>query len=66
MNTLKRLDTPGLIFGAVLLFAGAYYVLRNTFSLPLDDINLDLVWPFMVVGLGGSILIKAVTHPREA
>lgn len=66
MNTLKRLDTPGLIFGLVLLFAGAYYVLRNSFGLPLDEINWDLVWPFIVVALGGSIVLKAVTHPRES
>ena len=66
MNTLKRLDTPGLIFGALLLFTGTYYVLRNTFGLPLDDINWDLVWPFIVVALGGAVLAKAATHPREA
>jgi len=65
MNTLKRLDTPGLIFGILLLFSGTYYVLRNTFGLPLDDINWDLVWPFIVVALGGTVLTKAVTHPRE-
>lgn len=66
MNTLKRLDTPGLIFGIMLVFAGTYYVLRNSFGLPLDDINWDLVWPFIVVALGGSVLFKAVTRPRES
>ncbi len=66
MNTLKRLDTPGIIFGMVLVFAGAYYVLRNSFGLPLNDINWDLVWPFIVVALGGSVLFKSVIHPRES
>jgi uncharacterized integral membrane protein len=65
MNILKRLDTPGLIFGVLLLFTGTYYVLRNTFGLALDDINWDLVWPFIVVALGGAVVTKAVTHPRE-
>ena len=66
MNTLKRLDTPGLVFGAILLFTGVYYVLRNTFGLPMDDIDWDRVWPFIVLALGGSVVFKAVTRSQEA
>jgi hypothetical protein len=66
MNGLKRLDAPGLFFGALLIATGVYYVLRNTFGLPMDDIDWDRVWPFIVVCLGGSILFKAWARPREA
>jgi hypothetical protein len=66
MNTLKRLDTPGLIFGAFLLATGVYYVLRNSFGLPMDDIDWDRVWPIVVVALGGSVVFKAFARPREA
>jgi hypothetical protein len=66
MNTLKHLDVPGLVFGATLLFTGVYYVLRNTFGLPMNDINWDLVWPVIVVALGGSVIFKAATRSREA
>jgi hypothetical protein len=66
MNTLKHLDTPGLVFGAILLFTGVYYVLRNTFGLPLQDINWDNCWPFIVVAIGGSIVFKTLVQRQEA
>ena len=59
-------DAPGLFFGAVLMATGVYYVLRNTFGLPMGEIDWDRVWPFIVVGLGGSIIFKAWTQMREA
>jgi hypothetical protein len=67
MNQFKRgLDAPGIVFGIVLLAAGAYYMLRNTFGLPLDEIDWDRVWPFIVLTLGGSVIFKAWSQPKAA
>ncbi len=66
MNTLKHLDAPAIIFGIALLATGLFYVLRNTFGLPLGEINWDAVWPFIVLAIGGSMLFKAMAQPREA
>ncbi len=61
MNDIKRLDAPGIIFGLVLLTTGVWYLLRNTFGLPLDEIDWDRVWPLIVLCLGGSVIFKAWT-----
>lgn len=66
MNTLKRIDTPALIFGAALLGTGLFYILRDTFGLPLGEINWDGVWPFLVLAIGASIVFKTLAQPREA
>jgi di/tricarboxylate transporter len=67
MNQLKRgMDAPGIVFGLVLLATGAYYMLRNTFGLPLDEINWDLVWPVIVLALGGSAIFKALNQTKAA
>jgi hypothetical protein len=67
MNQLKRgMDAPGIVFGLILLAAGAYYMLRNTFGLPLDEIDWDRVWPFIVIALGGSVILKAWTQTKAA
>jgi hypothetical protein len=62
----RRLDIGGLVFGLVLLFVGGYYLLRNTFGIQMADINWDMVWPILVIVLGGSVLFRAWTsHSGE-
>lgn len=56
----RKVDVGALIFGAVLLFVGGYYLLVNTFGLQLPDLNWDMIWPLAVIALGLGVLAKAV------
>jgi divalent metal cation (Fe/Co/Zn/Cd) transporter len=55
-----RFDFGALLLGAVILFAGGYYFLRNTLGFKLDELNWDPIWPILVLALGGSILFGAL------
>lgn len=55
-----------VVFGLVLLATGACYMRRNTFGLPLDEINWDFVWPVIVLALGGSVVSKALGQTKAA
>ncbi len=55
-----RIDLGALIFGAILLVVGAYYLLENTFGIAMPEINWDQVWPIIVIVLGASVVIRAV------
>ncbi len=62
----RRSDVGGLVFGLVLLLVGGYYLLRNTFGIQMAEIDWDMVWPALVIVLGGSLLYRAWTnHPGE-
>ena len=56
MNRRRGLDVGGLVFGAILLVVGGYYLLRNTFGLTIPELNWDLIWPLLVIGLGVAVL----------
>jgi uncharacterized integral membrane protein len=62
MNGLRRLDVGGLLFGLVLLAVGGYFILRNTLGFDIPDLNWDMVWPLLVVCLGGAVLWSALTR----
>jgi uncharacterized integral membrane protein len=56
----RRIDVGALIFGAVLLLVGGYYLLENTFGINLPEINWDQVWPLLVIVLGASVVLRAI------
>ena len=56
----RRIDVGALIFGAILLVVGAYYLLENTFGINMPEINWDQVWPILVIALGASVVLRAV------
>jgi hypothetical protein len=60
------MDIGAMIFGVVVLFAGIFYVLRNTLGFNLGELNWDLIWPVLVVVLGASIIYRAVARPPSA
>jgi len=62
MNRYRRLDLGGLIFGAILLVVGGYFVLRNTLGFDIPDLNWDLIWPLFIVALGVGVLWGAMTR----
>ena len=70
MNERRREHDVGwLLFGAILLFVGGYYLLTSTFGLNLPELNWDMVWPLIVIAIGVGILWRAIsgteiTHPR--
>jgi hypothetical protein len=55
-----KVDLGALVFGAILLFVGGYYLLVNTFGVKLPDLNWDQIWPIALIGLGLAVLVKAV------
>jgi len=56
----RRVDVGALIFGAILLLVGGYYLLVNTFGVQLPDLDWDQIWPIAVIVLGISVVAKAV------
>ena len=56
----RKVDVGALIFGAVLLLVGGYYLLVNTFGVKLPDLDWDQIWPIAVIVLGISVVAKAV------
>jgi TRAP-type C4-dicarboxylate transport system permease small subunit len=55
-----RVDVGALIFGAILLLVGGYYLLVNTFGVNLPELDWDQIWPIALIGLGLAVLAKAV------
>jgi len=57
-----RLDYGGLVFGAILLFVGGFYFLRNTLGFDLGELDWDLIWPALVLLLGVGVILGALTR----
>jgi hypothetical protein len=55
-----NVDVGALVFGAILLIVGGYYLLVNTFGIDLPDLNWDMIWPIAVIGLGLAVVARAV------
>lgn len=53
----RRIDVFWLVAGAIMLFVGGYYLLRNTFGFDLGELDGDMIWPILVIALGASILV---------
>jgi hypothetical protein len=57
-----RFDLGAIVFGCILLFVGGYYVLRNTLGFNLAELEWESLWPILVVLLGVSVLVGAMTR----
>lgn len=55
---IGRADWGRLLFGLVVLFVGVWFLLRNTFGVNLPELDGDMIWPILVVGLGLAILFN--------
>lgn len=53
-------DVGALIFGAILLLVGGYYLLVNTFGIQLPELNWDQIWPIALIALGIAVVAKAL------
>jgi Domain of unknown function (DUF5668) len=61
-STRRRSDVGALIFGAVILFAGIYYLFRNTLGFDIDELDWEPIWPVIVIALGIAILYRAISR----
>jgi hypothetical protein len=62
----RWLDVGWLIAGAIILFVGAYYVIRNTLGFDLPELDGEALWPLAVIALGIGILWRTwwvYNHP---
>jgi TRAP-type C4-dicarboxylate transport system permease small subunit len=55
-----RVDIGALIFGAILLLVGGYYLLVNTFGFTLPELDWDQIWPIALIALGLAVVVRAV------
>jgi NADH:ubiquinone oxidoreductase subunit 4 (subunit M) len=62
----RRRDAAGIVFGAILLLVGGYYLLQQTFGLNLPDLNWDQIWPILVIALGAVVLYGAWSRGKQA
>lgn len=46
----------GLVFGAILILVGAWFLVREY----VPDLDLDLVWPVAVIVLGGLLVLTSL------
>ena len=60
MNDRGRDGLGAVLFGAILLFVGGYYLLRNTLGFNLGELDGERIWPVVVVALGVIIVLRAV------
>jgi hypothetical protein len=65
MRERRRLDGGALIFGALLLFVGGYYLLRNTLGLELPELDGEKVWPVLVLALGVALVLRGIASRSE-
>ena len=59
-------DYGAVIFGAILLFVGGYYLLRNTFGFDLGELDGEKIWPIVLIAIGVGVVIRAVSRGRDA
>jgi len=51
----------GLVIGLLLIFAGAFFLLRQF----IPQLNLSLIWPVVVIGVGIVLIVAAFTRNRQ-
>ncbi len=57
-------DAGALIFGALLLFVGGYYLFRNTLGFALPELDSDKVWPVVVIAIGLAFVLRSSFRTR--
>ena len=53
-------DVGALIFGAILLLVGGYYLLVNTFGIQLPELDWNQIWPIALILLGVAVVAGAL------
>ena len=53
-------NAPGIVFGLVLVLLGSWFLVRR-----YVNIDWDVVWPFIVIGLGVLLIITAAARGRR-
>jgi divalent metal cation (Fe/Co/Zn/Cd) transporter len=61
-NLHRRFDFGALLIGAIILFVGGYYFLRNTLGFNMGELDWEPIWPVLVIVLGASILLGALAR----
>jgi uncharacterized integral membrane protein len=61
----QRSDIGWLLFGAIVLFVGGFFFLRNTLGWDIGDLDWEMIWPALVIALGISILWGGYHQWRE-
>ena len=54
-------NVPGIVFGLVLVLLGSWFLVRR-----YVNIDWDVVWPFIVIGLGVLLIITAAARGRRS
>lgn len=54
-------DWGGLIFAAILIIVGAYFLLRDTFDIALPELSWDQLWPVLLILLGVAVVVRGWT-----
>jgi hypothetical protein len=60
----RRNEIGALLFGLIVLAVGCYYLLRNTLGFDLPELNWDMLWPVLIIGLGISVVYGALNRSR--
>jgi hypothetical protein len=58
----REFDVGALIIGAAIIVVGGFYFLRNTLGFEMGELNWDAIWPFFVIAIGLSILVRVARH----
>ncbi len=54
-------DWGGLIFAAILLLTGGYFLLRNTLGIAMPDIEWNALWPVLLILIGIGAMARGWT-----
>jgi uncharacterized membrane protein len=63
---VRRRDVGGLVFGAIVLLFGIYFLLRQTLGFDLPDLEWNQIWPILLIGLGGVIVYDNWMRRRDS
>lgn len=59
MRSRERDGLGAVVFGLIIIGIGIYYLLTNTFGFELPELDWNLLWPVLIIGLGIVVLYRA-------
>jgi phage shock protein PspC (stress-responsive transcriptional regulator) len=57
----RREGGGAFVFGLILIFVGAYFLLRQY----VPNLDFDLIWPLIVIGGGVLFIVAAFSRPSQ-
>jgi hypothetical protein len=66
MRIHERRRFGGLLLGLIVVGVGVYYLLTETFGIDLPEVDWDLAWPVVVIGIGLAIVYRALDRRAGA